>query len=397
MQDFLLAERISPAMRFEPKRRELYTKIERWRSWSALNEEATIQGLVLPVLETSGYNTRNPEEVLPQARDTQGNKPDLMLYKTSPLEQGVEWCVIEAKALGKPLNNFVSQVGQYLIASNAQWYVLTDGYEWRFFDKNHPQNNFHRITITLDTPGALDALSCLLDKARPAPDLDCAFQTLIEARLREAARQVEWEKHCTAWELTEQLVTPLSKAVAEMSKQSDHEQFIGQWIDRFKEHLQSQNPPVWWAEDKETDALLTATGVDEKGSRISLQQLADDGFQVKFFYPAALWIGGRPITLNIKSWLGVLRAVIVELDSRGCLPPPPYHPFGNNYKLYSDTTTSLHKPVELPSRHFTKLYANSQGLDAPRAARALLQLVKDAQCPQITPSDIQLELHHWGK
>ncbi len=385
-------------MLHEAQRRDLCEKIARWRGWNAFNEEATIQGIVLPILELVGYDTRNPEEVLPQARDIQGNKPDLMLYKTSPLSNGVEWCVIEAKALGKPLNNYVAQVGQYLIASNAQWYVLTDGFEWRFFDKNHPQNNFYRAAITLEMPGALEALCCLLDKARPAPDFDCAFQTLIEARLREAARQVEWEKHCTAWELTGQLVIPLQKAVAELSSQFDQEQIISRWIQNFKQHLQEQVTPPWWEETNPVmKESMTVSEKDNQIGRFSLQQIADSGFQVEFTYPNALWIGEEKVVLDrMKSWKSVVRAVIRALDDQGYLPPPPYYPFAKGFILYADTPTLFKRSVVINSSRYGTLYVNQGECTADRSARALFSLVKEAQCPQISPSSIYLELHRWS-
>lgn len=311
----------------ETRRRELCAKIERWRGWSAFNEEATIQGIVMPVLETAGYDPRDPEQVLPQARDTQGNKPDLMLYKTSPLEEGDEWCVIEAKALDKPLNNFVSQVGQYLIASAAQWYVLTNGFEWRFFDKNHPQNNFHRITITLDMPGALDALCCLLEKARPGPDLDCAFQTLIEARLREAARQRAWDDQCSLWREEGILTKPLRDALANARVDfNNHVDFIRGWQQQYEACLAKQTPPPWW--ETETASAPLAPVVPSKPvspEAVSFAQLKQDNFPVTGTAPKMLIIGGQEIP--VKYWKAVVVKIIQYMDARRCLPAVEFVPF----------------------------------------------------------------------
>ncbi len=49
-------------MLHEARRRELYEKLQHWRRWGALNEEATIQGLVMPVLKAAGYDTHDPEQ-----------------------------------------------------------------------------------------------------------------------------------------------------------------------------------------------------------------------------------------------------------------------------------------------------------------------------------------------
>ncbi len=94
-------------MPHETRRRKLYEKLQRWRRWGALNEEATIQGLVMPVLKVAGYDTLDPEQVYPQPRDAQGKRPDLMLYKTSPVDGGVEWCVIEAKELSETQDELI--------------------------------------------------------------------------------------------------------------------------------------------------------------------------------------------------------------------------------------------------------------------------------------------------
>jgi predicted type IV restriction endonuclease len=50
-----------------PERLDLLERLERWKKW--LNEDATLLGLVLPVLQEAGYDPFNPEEVFPQARD----------------------------------------------------------------------------------------------------------------------------------------------------------------------------------------------------------------------------------------------------------------------------------------------------------------------------------------
>jgi predicted type IV restriction endonuclease len=43
-------------------------RLERWKKWPSFNEEATLLGLVLPVLQEAGYDPFNPEEVFPRPR-----------------------------------------------------------------------------------------------------------------------------------------------------------------------------------------------------------------------------------------------------------------------------------------------------------------------------------------
>jgi len=66
-----------------PERPDLLERLDRWKKWPSFNEDATLLGLVLPVLQEAGYDPFNPEEVFPQARDNNNLKPDLLLYKGS--------------------------------------------------------------------------------------------------------------------------------------------------------------------------------------------------------------------------------------------------------------------------------------------------------------------------
>ena len=43
----------------------LLERLDRWKKWPSFNEDATLLGLVLPVLQEAGYDPFNPEEVFP--------------------------------------------------------------------------------------------------------------------------------------------------------------------------------------------------------------------------------------------------------------------------------------------------------------------------------------------
>ena len=87
-----------------PKGPDLLERLKRWKEWPSFNEDATLLGLVLPILQEAGYDPFNPEEVFPQAKDSNNLKPDLLLYKGSARQEGAPYMVIEVKAFWHTAN-----------------------------------------------------------------------------------------------------------------------------------------------------------------------------------------------------------------------------------------------------------------------------------------------------
>ncbi|MCS7190868.1 MAG: type I restriction enzyme HsdR N-terminal domain-containing protein [Fimbriimonadales bacterium] len=380
-------------MSLEARRRELCAKLERWRTWGALNEEATIQGLILPVLQAAGYDIHDLEQVYPQPRDSQGKYPDLMLYKNSPMDGGAEWCVIEAKKLGETLDKFVSQIGQYLTGSQARWYALTDGAEWRFYDKHKGQHNFHCITLTLEMPGALDALRCLLQPALSEPDLEGAHRTLIEAQLHEVARKTSWRDHCTGWRLTRALVYSLRTAVEQLMKQyPEHMHCVQQWAMDFEKHLEQGEPPPWWGEAEEgtegggeiasippPKSLPTTEGEGEPIARVYRR-----GIELRGYSPYRIVIRGQ--SYSVSDWVQALITLIRVLDDSGCLPEPPCPP-GRSWGVYDKHPHKWIKPRMYQSKQHGLLYVNKHG-NAPQLAERLYSIAYHSKCPDVTPETV---------
>ncbi len=103
-----------------PERPDLLERLDRWKKWPSFNEDATLLGLVLPVLQEAGYDPFNPEEVFPQAKDSNNLKPDLRLYKGPARQEGAPYMVIEVKALGENLKKHENQVVQYMNVGQAR-------------------------------------------------------------------------------------------------------------------------------------------------------------------------------------------------------------------------------------------------------------------------------------
>jgi len=224
--------------------RTLEERLARWRE-KGLNEEATLLGLVLPVLQEAGYDPFNPDEVFPQLKDTNALKPDLALYKKSPLEGGEPWMVVEVKALGKALKDHQNQVVQYMNGVHpARWYALTNGEEWEFFDRDQGLPLKTLLRVRLSDPGAVEALRAMLDKSNPAPKVEEARHLLAEARLRQAAKEVPWEEQVKAYRVTEALPRRVKEEVEAISRGLGLE--VEGWKKAYEASLRSGKPPSWW-------------------------------------------------------------------------------------------------------------------------------------------------------
>jgi hypothetical protein len=218
-----------------PEHPSLLERLDRWKEWPSFNEDATLLGLVLPILEEAGYDPFNPEEVFPQARDNNKLKPDLLLYKDSARQGGAPYMVIEVKALGENLKKHENQVVQYMNGGQARWYVLTNGEVWEFYDRERtlPLSNCLRARVHLKDPGALRALSLLLSKAAAEPPFQEAEEALAEALLLDEQRRVY-----------ERVVKPLQDAVQKAKEKFPLAgPFVDQWVQEWGAKLVSDTSP----------------------------------------------------------------------------------------------------------------------------------------------------------
>ena len=97
------------------------------------NEEATKTSLVLPFIQSLGYDIFNPSEVIPEytcdVGIKKGEKIDYAICK-----DGVPIILIECKSCAiTELSNHFSQLYRYYAATSARIAILTNGIEYRFF------------------------------------------------------------------------------------------------------------------------------------------------------------------------------------------------------------------------------------------------------------------------
>jgi hypothetical protein len=109
----------------------LVGRIEKYKG-RGLGETNTKASLVEPVLETLGWDIRDPDEVHREFRPTSRDCP--VDYALKLLRKPRMF--IEAKGLGETLadRKWITQVLGYAIVTGVEWCVLTDGDEYRIYN-----------------------------------------------------------------------------------------------------------------------------------------------------------------------------------------------------------------------------------------------------------------------
>jgi len=119
-------------MELEAKINEL-AKVAREHSSVLSTEEAAKNALVMPFLQTLGYNVFNPSEVVPEftcdVGTKKGEKVDYAICN-----DGKVLMLIECKSVGSDLSvNHASQLYRYFSVTDARVGVLTNGVVYKFF------------------------------------------------------------------------------------------------------------------------------------------------------------------------------------------------------------------------------------------------------------------------
>lgn len=107
-------------------------------------EEATKTALILPFIQTLGYDVFNPSEVVPEfTADVgikRGEKVDYAIC-----QDGQPIILFECKPVGAKLESYSSQLYRYFSTTAARIAVLTDGVRYRFFSDLQDRNRLDDI------------------------------------------------------------------------------------------------------------------------------------------------------------------------------------------------------------------------------------------------------------
>jgi len=106
---------------------------------SVTNEEATKTSLILPFLNTLGYDVFNPTVVVPEfTADIGKKKNEKVDYAIMLNNQPI--ILIEVKPNNQPLNRHRTQLERYFTVTESKFAILTNGTEYKFYSDTQKPN-----------------------------------------------------------------------------------------------------------------------------------------------------------------------------------------------------------------------------------------------------------------
>ena len=158
----------------------------RQRATVVKTEEATKMSLIVPMLQTWGYDPFNPLEVTPEYTADVGTKQKEKV-DYAIMKDGEPIILVECKPAGMPLDRHGSQLFRYFSVCPAKIGILTNGTEYRFFSDTEAENRMDLVPFLtvnlLDLKPGQDAQ--LAKFCREAFDMEAlmpSIQTLAEKR-----------------------------------------------------------------------------------------------------------------------------------------------------------------------------------------------------------------------
>lgn len=188
---------------------DILERLERWKDWDDVrkNEQATIMGLVLPVLRLIGYDVDNPEIVYPQmrldnkddvivfsgnAKQRQLNRPDFALYTSSRRDREEPYALLEAKKLAESVQLKSGQLHEYVKKTRAKLGIITNGRDWIIVQKLDDDKKVE-LEVHLNQVGAEEALVALLSPKQLEPNFRNARQALIRGYCADLLAKEDWQ------------------------------------------------------------------------------------------------------------------------------------------------------------------------------------------------------------
>jgi hypothetical protein len=154
-------------------------RIKRYENQLRQNEMLTRYALVDPILRALGWDTEDPEQVVPEFQ-TEVGRPDYILH-CADLRIGVE-----AKRLGadeKTFEQAYMRAAPLWQAKRIRYYIITDGDRWVLWDISQPKEKGLIADIQLSRDNLGDAARQLLALWRPAmPEVKVAKPPVLSRK-----------------------------------------------------------------------------------------------------------------------------------------------------------------------------------------------------------------------
>ncbi|HUE75148.1 MAG TPA: hypothetical protein VMP01_30045 [Pirellulaceae bacterium] len=229
-------------------------KIKRYQSRS-LGEQNTKASLIEPLLESLGWDVRDPDEVHREFKAVSADKP--VDYAMQMLRK--PRLFIEAKGLGENLadRKWISQILSYATVAGVTYCILTDGDEYRFYNSNAPldaeEKLFGQIRLS-------DGVSDRLIKM-----LDLISRKSIEANLLDQF----WEAHFVDRRVKatlETLLTTADRRLVRLVRQANARLSPREIAESIRRHnFQIESTPTLRANDVKPSTPIAASRTRGKG------------------------------------------------------------------------------------------------------------------------------------
>jgi hypothetical protein len=156
-------------------------RIERHGSKLSQNEMLTRYALVDPILRALGWDTEDPEQVVPEFSTKAGRADYALLVKGEPC------IIVEAKPLGATLTNAAQQGVNYCVTEGIPYFVCTDGNRWVIYDTHKPVKLEEKVIAQAEISSGgdvnYDAARQLLALWRPAmPEVKVAKPPVLSRK-----------------------------------------------------------------------------------------------------------------------------------------------------------------------------------------------------------------------
>ena len=124
----------------------LRQRIERHRAALSSSEWLTRYTLIDPLLRELGWDTEDPELVIPEYSSGGGRADYALLGET-----GRPAVIVEAKKLGEPLSlSVISQVLNYCLIEGTAHFAMTDGRRWEIYETHKPVPISEKQVVSFD-------------------------------------------------------------------------------------------------------------------------------------------------------------------------------------------------------------------------------------------------------
>jgi hypothetical protein len=156
-------------------------RIERHGSKLSQNEMLTRYALVDPILRALGWDTEDPEQVVPEF-STRTGRADYAL-----LVEGKSHIIVEAEPLGAALTRAAEQGVRYAVSEGIPYFVCTDGNRWVIYDTHKPVRLEEKVIAQAEISSVgdvnYDAARQLLALWRPAmPEVKVAKPPVLSRK-----------------------------------------------------------------------------------------------------------------------------------------------------------------------------------------------------------------------